>query len=612
MTASECLFRLRCFGRLAALLSAVVIALLSGVAYAGITVLRNSGGLIPVGNLAANDIAVVTIGDPHGDVFRDYCSRYIALADDRDLSGCRLLIAVYSSTDESVRRFGKLYDPKSSIAVFFIPNAEVSRFSSVGNITELVLAGGSSAPEQKLAGEVIFGGKSIDSRLTSDIKGVARRGDGISLPKTRLGYSSPSTEGFASGLERSIDSIVDLNISEGSFPGCQVLVAKNGNIVIDKAYGSLDSRNKTAKVDRRTIYDVASMTKATATIAGLMKAYERGLFRLDDRVSRYLPRLRATDKEDLTVRELLHHESGLPATVNTFALMVDSSSFTGKLMKYKRAAPYTVKVDKGVYGHSSAHLRPDLFRTTPSEKFNVEVAKSLYGSQEMVDRMYDAIYAVSPGAKKYLYSCLNFCILKDMEEALTGIRHDKWVVDNVFAPIGATSAVFCPGAKGIKNIASTENDRFMRKQTLCGYVHDEKAAYCGGVQGNAGLFSNASDIAKLCQTWLNGGVYGDVRVFEESTVTLFTTEKSSTIDRGLAFDRPSRLKSMAEIDMPLSVFGHTGFTGTCFWVDPENDIIVVFLSNRVNPSRDNPAFDKLNPRKALLMCIYNSLRAAGK
>lgn len=587
---------------------ALMIIIFAGFrAKADVTVVRDAEGVIPIGDLAENNLSLVCIGDPHGNVFADYCRRYTTLKEDAG-QGSRRIIAVYSSGADAVSRFKAAYRDGASIAVFFIPDTEIARFASVCDINEIVAAGGYSASSQKLAAEVIFGGKAAIGRLSSDIPGVAKKGFGLRTEKTRLGYSSPASEGMGVKLEGRLDSIVKENIAQGSFPGCQIVVVKNGNVVIDKAYGTVDSRTGSARVDRNTLYDIASMTKATATIAGLMKAYDRGLYRLDEKASRYLPRLRGTDKSDITVRQFMHHESGMPATVNTYALMVDSTSFTGKLLKYKRVAPYTVKVDKNVYGHNRARLRPDLFRTRKSHDFGIAVGKNLFGNNEMVTRMINAIYSQKPGEKKYRYSCLNFCILKDMEERLTGIGHERWVTENVFAPIGAFSCMFNPAVKGFTNIASTETDNFMRKQTLKGYVHDEIAAYSGGVQGNAGLFSNAGDIAKLCQTWLNGGSYGDVQVFDNHTVRLFTTEKSPTVDRGLGFDRATRINSLEEVEMPESVYGHTGFTGTCFWVDPENDLIVVLLCNRVNPSRDNPSFTKLNPRKEILKAVYDAMR----
>lgn len=426
----------------------------------------------------------------------------------------------------------------------------------------------------------------------------------------KLKHASPEKCGFDATLEIAIDSIAADGIRNKAFPGCQVVVVKDGKIAIDKAYGRIDYLPDSRKVDRSTLYDIASMTKAVATVPGLMLAFDDGLFCIDDTVSNYLPQLRGTDKECLTVRELLYHESGLPPTVNTYALMVDSASFTGRLLQYKYAEPYIIKVDKNVYANKNARLSTDLFRKFPSREYDIEVARGIFGGDRMVARIKNAIYNSPVKEKKYVYSCLNFCILKDMEEALTGISHERLLNDRVFKAIGMKHTCFRPSDNkmDMNNIAPTENDSFLRKQHLRGFVHDEIAAYLGGISGNAGLFSTAEDVAKFCQILLNGGTYGDEIIFDSETVETFTSEVSPKSGRGLGFDRAARNRTMQGIGLPETVYGHTGFTGTCFWIDPENDIIVVFLSNRINPSRDNAAWQKSDPRNAVLKAVYDSLR----
>lgn len=600
----------------------VVLTVLSPVVCTGeIIVVRNDDSVLPL-NLEKQRIKIVSIGKSDDNLFTDYCRRYCSIetesvksilasssGDDSNSHVEVVIAAVFSSDKDAVAKFKALNTVHDVVAVFFLPKKEVALFSDCGPMHTLVIADDECDDVMIECAEAVFGGNLIDEMLLTDIPGVGRIGDGCVIEKSRLGYAKPDEVGFSPDIVSKIDSIVELNIRKQSFPGCQIVVVKGGNVVIDKAYGTLDYGAKSKKVDRYTLYDIASMTKATATIAGLMKAYDKRLYELDNPASKYLPRLKNTDKSRLTVRDFMYHTTGIPATVNTYSLMVDSSSFSGKLIQYKNAAPYTVKLDKGVYGHQGARLRPDLFHKVKSEGFDIEIAKGIFGGKDMVERMRNAIYNRTVGQKKYLYSCLNFCILSDMEESLTGIPHEQWVNDNIFAPIGANHTMFRPSDKHIdmENIAPTEYDRFMRKQHLRGYVHDEMASYLGGVAGNAGLFSTAGDIAKLCQMWLNEGLYGDVQILSPATVRLFTTDKNRTINRGLGFDFADRIKSMDDIGMPESTFGHTGFTGTCFWIDPDNEIIVVILTNRVNPSRDNRSFNSLNPRKAILKTVYDSL-----
>lgn len=201
----------------------------------------------------------------------------------------------------------------------------------------------------------------------------------------------------------------------------------------------------------------------------------------------------------------------------------------------------------------------------------------------------------------------------DLEQRLTGRPHDLFVADSVFAPLGAYSTFYRAAEHYPQaDIAPTEKDRFLRKQHIQGYVHDELAAFSGGVQGNAGLFSNATDLAKLCQMWLNGGVYGGHRFLTEKTVQLFTESKSPTCRRGLGFDKPDAEnpdKSPTCEEADPSVFGHLGFTGTVFWVDPANDMFLIFLTNRVNPTRETPVFNASAIRPELFRLVYKYLRA---
>ena len=211
-------------------------------------------------------------------------------------------------------------------------------------------------------------------------------------------------------------------------------------------------------------------------------------------------------------------------------------------------------------------------------------------------------------SKNYLYSCLNFCLLKEMEENLTGVEHDRWVESVIFGPLGAYNTCFRPlDSRDRSEIAATEYDGFLRKQTIRGYVHDELAAFSGGVQGNAGLFSTASDVAKYSQMLLQDGKYGPEQIVKPETVKLFTTSRGKSGRRALAFDLACGLRSLDNSGTSAATYGHTGFTGTCFWIDPDEKMIFVFLSNKVNPNRNNNAFSSKNPRGEMLRVVYSSL-----
>lgn len=199
----------------------------------------------------------------------------------------------------------------------------------------------------------------------------------------------------------------------------------------------------------------------------------------------------------------------------------------------------------------------------------------------------------------------------DAEQHATGVPHDEYVTKNFYAPLGAWHTTYRPMDKFSRcQIAPTEYDSFMRKQLVWGYVHDETNAFSGGVAGNAGLFSNANDLAKLCQMWLNGGVYGGERYLSEAVTRQFTVQRSANSRRGLGFDRAPAKKGQASPtckEAPAETYGHLGFTGTVFWVDPTHDVVFVFLNNRVNPTRNNEAFDSIDIRPSMFRFFYESL-----
>ncbi len=593
------------------------------LANAAVTLLANTEGLVPVPSLESNRVAVVSIGAPAANEFSDLCVKYVdcptySVTEKSPLSAAALdklhadsdiiIVGVFSYSAWAREAYAKITSSGSSvIPVFFINPYRMASFGNLDKAPELMAVYDDTPALRRAAAMGVFGGISVDGRFPVNVPGVAKVGSGVDTRKCRLGYASPSAEGFTSALTTRVDSIVRQAIAEKAFPGCQVLVARNGNVVLDQAYGHLSYAQGSPAVDSRTLYDIASMSKATATMSGIMKAYDEGLIRPDQRLGDLLPEI-SPDKADLRISQLLFHESGMPATLNMYRLMMDTATYSGPLTTARATATNTIKLAPRMFGNKNARLRTDISST---EKTEAPVAKGIYATSEAYDTIMNRIYNIGlRKTKAYNYSCLNFAILADLQQRLTGVDLDQWVDTEIFAPLGANLTGYRPSLwYPVEKIAPTEHDPFLRRQTVQGYVHDEMAAFSGGVFGNAGLFSTSGDIAKLCQMWLNGGVYGPEQILEPSTIKLFTTTKSPTAERTLGFDLVSNYKSLKESGAPLTTFGHTGFTGTCFWVDPQNEIIFVFLSNRVNPSRTNAAFSRLNPRAAILSAIYSSLES---
>ena len=589
------------------------------LANASITLLRDKNNLVPVGNLEKTSIAVVNIGKP-GEEFSRICRKYssdvsfyqmnsnVAKIKNHDV----VIAAVYSDSQAARAYLSQLRNIPGLIEVFFINPYKMAKFEqSLTDRGALMLAYDNTPQTQSAAAQAVFGGINIDGHLPVTLNGIAKIGDGITREKSRLGYTSPLAEGMKPELSFKIDSMINDAISRNAFPGCQILVARNGNVVIDKSYGK-QSMGGTVPVTDETLYDLASVSKATGTLPGVMKAYDLGLFDLDARASKYIPGLVGSNKEDVTVRQLLYHESGIQPSLNLFYIMMDTATYTDPLISGKPTATNSIKIQRGAYGNNTAKIRRDITSPVKTDRFPILAGRDVYVDKESYDTIMGRIYS-SPlrKNKNYAYSCLNFCLLMDLEQHVTGQNHDKWVHDSIFAPMGAGLVGYRPLERfTVNDIAATENDTYLRRQTICGYVHDELADFSGGVQGNAGLFSNAGDLAKLCQMWLNGGKYGDKQILSEETVKLFTTDKSPTCRRGLGFDKPDKENddnSPTCSEATAATFGHLGFTGTVFWVDPDNDLVFIFLNNRVNPTRDNDAFNKLNLRPALFSEVYKSI-----
>lgn len=598
---------------------------IDALAQASVTVLRNRGGILPVGDLAKRRIAVLNIGAAADNDFADMCARYarvdafashdgvVSDAMIKDLRGYDVVIAaVYDDKQSSRNAFARISDLKGLVSVFMVNPYKMNKFHASLKDCDAIVLAYENIPAMRLAAAMaVFGGIDVSGRLPVNLPRVAPLGTGIQLPKSRLGYTSPDAEGMRASLVDSIDSIVGKALRDGAFPGCQVLVARNGNIVYDKSFGRLTAGGD--PVTRSTVYDLASVSKATGTLPGVMKAYDLGLFALDDNASSYLPGLRGTGKDSITIRQLLYHESGMPPALNMFDVMMDTATFTGKLITPKRDSKHTVAIQRGAWGNNTAKVRTDIVSPRPTGENVFEAARDMWVGAAAFDTIMGRIYNIPLRANnRYTYSCLNFCLLMDMEQHLTGKPHDLFVTDSIWAPLGAYTLCYRPTLKHpLKNIAPTENDTFMRRQTVQGYVHDETAAMLGGVSGNAGVFGNAGDLAKLCQMWLNGGTYGDVRVLSQQTVDLFTKTKSPTCRRGLGFDKPDMENpdwSPTCDEAGPAVYGHLGFTGTVFWVDPDEQLIFVFLTNRVNPTRDNAAFNNANIRPELFRQVYKSIK----
>lgn len=596
--------------------------LIDRLTIASITVTGNRTGLLPLA--PGPSVAVVNLGAPADNDFSAIVRRHVPATTFSDSDGSLpesrlnrisdndiVIVGVYKDDAATAARLARIKARRAVIPVMFMNPYKAMRFrSSLADAEAMVMAYDNTASSRRAAADALFGGNAVSGRLPVSMPGVAELGEGVSYPASRLSFSRPA-HGIAPWLGDSIDAIMLSAISAGAFPGAQVLVVKDGCVAIDRCYGKTSNTPSAKKVTDATIYDLASLSKAVGTLPGLMLAKQKGLIDLDAPIAYYIPDLVGTDKAALTPRHLLFHESGMPASLDMYTLMMEPDSYTGALIKRKRVTPNTIKIGRNAYGNSMARMRHDITAKTRPDTDAHEIARGLWATHASYDTIMHRIYDTPLRTPGFRYSCLNFCLLMDIEQRVTGIPHSRWVCENIFMPIGAFSACYRPTELfAVDQIASTETDNFLRKQTLTGYVHDELAAFSGGVQGNAGLFASATDVAKYAQMLLNSGCYGGAQVLDSAVVNEFTTTVSPTCHRGLGFDKP-RLdnpdKSATCEEAPASTYGHVGFTGTCCWIDPTNNLIYIFLSNRVNPSRDNPAWFKQKARTRVQSAIYKAL-----
>jgi CubicO group peptidase (beta-lactamase class C family)/beta-glucosidase-like glycosyl hydrolase len=383
-----------------------------------------------------------------------------------------------------------------------------------------------------------------------------------------------------------IDAIAEDAITKGAAPGAVVLVAKDGKIAYYKTYGSF-AYDKTEPVTTESIYDMASVTKICATTISVMKLYDEGRLDLKKKLGDYLPWVKGSNKEQLTIENILLHQAGLVAYIPFYKETIDANGVP----------------------------LPGYYATVKNDSFSIPVAKDLYMRTNWRDTIYKRILQSPLGkANRYIYSDNDFIFLGKIVEAISGLSLDEYVKKEFYKPMGLTTAGFKPTEQfPLKRIAPTEQEKYFRLQLLRGTVHDPGAAMFGGVAGHAGLFSNAYDLAVIMQMLLNGGTMNGKRFLKKETVDLFTAYHSSISRRGLGFDKPEKDNRIRPDPYPCYTaspltFGHTGFTGTCVWADPAYNLVFVFLSNRVNPEGgDNRKLLTMNVRTNIQEAIYKAM-----
>jgi len=584
--------------------------------YAGaMTLIENKDNLIPVGRLDKVNIATVAVNrlamtefqrmtdrytnadhfyiDPENEQAAEYVFSKLRDYDIVIAGICGLTqkpSSSYGVTQPLRNVVSRLAELDKSVILWFGNPYGVANLDLKVRPSAMLIAYQDNNYTQQTSVQVIFGALGASGRLPVTINAGYHEGYGIKTPGSlRLQYGFPENAGLSSVILNSkVDSIVKSGLDSLAYPGCQVLIARKGIVVLNKCYG-FHLYDSTEAVNENDLWDLASVTKVSAGTPSLMLLDDRGLFDPDETLGHYLPWYRFSDKGDMVMRDILTHQAGLKSWIPFWKS--------------------TLKED--------STFRSGIFSDFHNRKFALLVTDSMYMNRHYLKEMFKEIRDSEKGTRKYVYSDLAFILSAEIIESLTDSTIDKFAPQNIYRPIGAFNITYNPLEKYPKDrIVPTEYDSLFRKQLLRGTVHDEGAAMLGGVSGHAGLFATGNDLLKLIEMYRRGGEYGGVRVLSPEVLKEYTRVQYPENEnrRGLGFDKPMLPNDTIppEEIYPCpsaspSSFGHSGFTGTFVWVDPEAELSYVFLSNRVYPTRNNNKISDLLIRGHILQAAYDAI-----
>ncbi len=583
------------------------------LAEGAVTLLQNKNNLLPILSPDTLRIAEISVGAPEKNMFSQNLSQYFksdfyGISHDakqdvydtlvKKLSAYNLLVIQVNKTNQrpddnfgaSVQSFAfvdKLIQLKPAVVVFFSNPYIFNKFSNLKDAAAVVESYEYNSYSQKAASDAVAGAIAVNGKLPVTTT-FFKRNTGITIPLAlRMQQVAPVVLGIEKKKLAQIDSIAEKGIIDKCYPGCQILAAKDGKIFYYKSFGKFTYEGNDS-VTNQSIYDLASVTKVASSALALMDLVGRNKIDVSQKLSFYLPELKRSNKKDILLKEMLTHQSGLPAGVLNYQTTLNKDN------SYKEG----------------------FYNKTKSIVFSNQVADSLFIRGDYSDSLYKRIINCKLGKKEYLYSDLGYYFYKKIIEKETKTSLDEYVSKKYYAKMGLRSLSYSPLEYcEKKDIVPTENDKTFRKQLVHGYVHDPGAAMCGGVGGHAGLFSNAFDLAQLMQMYLDKGKYAgkqwlDSNVVKEFTQACLYCPKNR---RGLCFDKPEtdeKKDSPVTKECSPKSFGHSGFTGTLVWADPKNGLVYVFLSNRVYPSADENKLAKSGIRGQIHKLLYEAINDA--
>lgn len=605
-----------------------------------ITLVKNDNDLLPLKRLDTLRIASVAMGVSIRNRFQEYMGRYTDIdffqieknasiesyfqllkkLDKYNL----IIVSKHNSDMRATKKFGitnqtieflsELSKNKKVIFDLFANPYGLNLYEGTDRLKGILVSYEDKIETQMASAQIIFGGLGAKGRLPVTANDSFPVGTGFETVHNRLGFSLPEQAGLNTLKLNVIDSIVNDAIKKKATPGCQILVARKGKVVFNKSYGH---RTYAGKVEVRNpdIYDLASLTKITATLPALMQLSDEGWIDVDRSLGEYFSKAKGTNKDTLILRKILAHEAKLLSWKPFHWETVDSSSFNQDLFSRTYSKRYSLKVADKLYLDRNYKFKEGIFAHENSEDYPVQVATKLFIRKGYHDTIINHIVVSElRESNGYKYSDLGFIMMGEMIKEISGECLDIYVKRNLYNMLGASSLGYHPLKRfRVNRIVPTQNDKFFRKQWIQAYVHDPTAAMLGGVSGHAGMFGNAGDLAKLAQMYLQEGTYGGETYISAETMNRFTARAypNSENRRGIGFDKPfynteEKGGPTCEEASDLS-FGHTGFTGTMIWVDPKYDLLYIFLSNRICPDESNTKLMEMDVRTKIQSQIYKSL-----
>lgn len=562
--------------------------------------LNNAEQLIPYSDILEKDFRIVQYSRKQLSVFKEYFSNYADYSsylfppnakgelDSESLNHFKwtIPIIILDSLDLDsnlhqtfIRSLNQLSKKTKATLINFGNPLNLQYFDST--LTTIQIFERNDITEA-VAAQILFGGMQGLGSLPIAINEDLPFRKSTETEVIRMQYAEPEKVGIKSSKLNRINQIATDAIRGRATPGCQIVVAKKGTVVYSEVFGH-HTYQKRQRVKKDDIYDLASLTKIAATTLASMQLYEADSFKMEDKIGAHLSNLDSASIKDIKLKGLFIHQSGLQPHM-----------------------PIAKFISRKDTTHESCNR---FFCTTSTDSFSVKISNSLFFKEIYQDSIWDLVYNLPLRRNdRFRYSDVNFNLIQKVIDSKIDKPLNEYMYEKFYHPLGLSNILFKPLEKiAPEKIVPTEEDKHWRKELLRGYVHDETAALMGGVAGNAGLFGNAEDLTILFQMVLDDGKYGDQTFLKKSTIDLFTSAQHGN-HRGLGFDKPSPRRSSAFASSASpQTFGHTGFTGTCIWVDPKHDLIFVFLSNRIHPNSFNRRLFREGVRRRMHEVIYNAL-----